>query len=74
MESSKMIDLAVILVIKDKYDINDKFINTVLIERFFDTLCMHCNLSRFLHCLNHPLNTYFGACVVLPSLNPIHHI
>lgn len=35
MESSKMIDLAVILVIKDKYDINDKFINTVLIERFF---------------------------------------
>lgn len=30
-----MIDLAVILVIKDKYDIYDKFINTVLIERFF---------------------------------------
>lgn len=30
-----MIDLAVILVIKDKYDFNDKFINTVLIERFF---------------------------------------
>lgn len=30
-----MIDLAVILVITDKYDINDKFINTVLIERFF---------------------------------------
>lgn len=30
-----MIDLAVILVIKDKYDINDKFINTVLTERFF---------------------------------------
>lgn len=30
-----MIDFVVILVIKDKYDINDKFINIVLIERFF---------------------------------------
>lgn len=35
MELSKMIDFVVILVIKDKYDINDKFINIVLIERFF---------------------------------------
>lgn len=30
-----MIDFVVILVIKDKYDINDKFIDIVLIERFF---------------------------------------
>lgn len=35
MELSKMIDFVVILFIKDKYDINDKFINIVLIERFF---------------------------------------